>query len=35
MVMEFFIACAPENHRVIPGIGGFRAQIDIKLDRQG
>ena len=24
MAMEFFIACAPENHPVIPGAGGFR-----------
>jgi hypothetical protein len=24
MAMEFFIACAPENHPVIPGSGGFR-----------
>jgi hypothetical protein len=24
MVMEFFIACAPEDHPVIPGSGGFR-----------
>jgi len=22
--MEFFIVCAPENHPVIPGAGGFR-----------
>ena len=22
--MEFFIACAPEHHPVIPGTGGFR-----------
>jgi hypothetical protein len=22
--MEFFIACAPEDHPVIPGTGGFR-----------
>ena len=22
--MEFFIACAPEDHPVIPGAGGFR-----------
>jgi hypothetical protein len=22
--MEFFIACAPEDHPVIPGSGGFR-----------
>ena len=24
MAMEFFIACAPESHPVIPGAGGFR-----------
>jgi hypothetical protein len=24
MAMEFFIACAPEVHPVIPGAGGFR-----------
>jgi RelE toxin of RelE / RelB toxin-antitoxin system len=24
MAMEFFIACAPESHPVIPGSGGFR-----------
>jgi len=24
MAMEFFIACAPEAHPVIPGAGGFR-----------
>ena len=24
MAMEFFIACAPENHPIIPGSGGFR-----------
>ena len=24
MAMEFFIACAPEAHPVIPGTGGFR-----------
>jgi mRNA-degrading endonuclease RelE of RelBE toxin-antitoxin system len=24
MVMEFYIACAPESHPVIPGTGGFR-----------
>jgi len=24
MAMEFFIACAPEVHPVIPGSGGFR-----------
>ena len=24
MAMEFFIACAPEDHPVIPGTGGFR-----------
>lgn len=24
MAMEFFIACAPEYHPVIPGAGGFR-----------
>jgi mRNA-degrading endonuclease RelE of RelBE toxin-antitoxin system len=24
MAMEFFIACAPEGHPVIPGTGGFR-----------
>src|SRR5277367_2553957 len=24
MSMEFFIACAPEDHPVIPGTGGFR-----------
>lgn len=24
MAMEFFIACAPENHPVIPGTSGFR-----------
>ena len=24
MAMEFFIACAPEDHPVIPGAGGFR-----------
>jgi hypothetical protein len=24
MAMEFFIACAPEDHPVIPGSGGFR-----------
>lgn len=24
MAMEFFIACAPEEHPVIPGSGGFR-----------
>jgi hypothetical protein len=24
MAMEFYIACAPENHPVIPGAGGFR-----------
>jgi hypothetical protein len=24
MAMEFFIACAPEDHPVMPGAGGFR-----------
>jgi hypothetical protein len=24
MAMEFFIACTPEDHPVIPGAGGFR-----------
>jgi mRNA-degrading endonuclease RelE of RelBE toxin-antitoxin system len=24
IAMEFFIACAPENHPMIPGTGGFR-----------
>jgi len=24
MAMEFYIACAPEDHPVIPGSGGFR-----------
>ena len=24
LAMEFFIACAPEDHPVIPGAGGFR-----------
>lgn len=24
VAMEFFIACAPEDHSVIPGTGGFR-----------
>ncbi len=24
MAMEFFIACAPEDHPIIPGTGGFR-----------
>jgi hypothetical protein len=24
VAMEFFIACAPEDHPVIPGTGGFR-----------
>ncbi len=24
VAMEFYIACAPENHPVIPGAGGFR-----------
>ena len=24
IAMEFFIACAPEGHPVIPGTGGFR-----------
>ena len=24
IAMEFFIACAPEDHPVIPGTGGFR-----------
>jgi mRNA-degrading endonuclease RelE of RelBE toxin-antitoxin system len=24
IAMEFFIACAPESHPVIPGTGGFR-----------
>jgi RelE toxin of RelE / RelB toxin-antitoxin system len=24
MAMEFFIACAPEDHPVVPGTGGFR-----------
>ena len=24
MAMEFYIACAPEGHPVIPGAGGFR-----------
>jgi hypothetical protein len=24
IAMEFFIACAPEDHPVIPGSGGFR-----------
>jgi len=24
MAMEFYIACAPEGHPVIPGSGGFR-----------
>ncbi len=24
MSMEFYIACAPEDHPVIPGAGGFR-----------
>jgi hypothetical protein len=24
MAMEFFIACAPEDHPLIPGTGGFR-----------
>jgi len=24
MALEFFIACAPEDHPVIPGAGGFR-----------
>ena len=24
VAMEFFIACSPENHPVIPGTGGFR-----------
>jgi hypothetical protein len=24
IAMEFFIACAPEDHPIIPGTGGFR-----------
>ena len=24
MAMEFYVACAPESHPVIPGAGGFR-----------
>jgi hypothetical protein len=24
MAMEFFIACAPEDHPIMPGAGGFR-----------
>ncbi len=24
MALEFFIACAPEDHPVVPGAGGFR-----------
>jgi hypothetical protein len=24
MAMEFYIACAPEDHPIIPGAGGFR-----------
>jgi hypothetical protein len=24
MAMEFYVACAPEDHPVIPGAGGFR-----------
>lgn len=24
MALEFYIACAPEDHPVIPGAGGFR-----------
>jgi hypothetical protein len=24
MAMEFYIACAPEDHPVMPGAGGFR-----------
>ena len=24
MAMEFYVACAPEAHPVIPGAGGFR-----------
>ncbi|MGD0776572.1 MAG: type II toxin-antitoxin system RelE/ParE family toxin [Candidatus Solibacter sp.] len=24
MAMEFYIACAPEGHPVVPGAGGFR-----------
>jgi len=24
MAMEFYLACAPEDHPVIPGTGGFR-----------
>lgn len=24
MAMEFYIACAPENHPVMPSAGGFR-----------
>ena len=24
MAMEFYIACAPEDHPVVPGAGGFR-----------
>ena len=24
MAMEFFIACGPEDHPVVPGAGGFR-----------
>lgn len=24
MAMEFYIACAPEDHPVVPGSGGFR-----------
>jgi hypothetical protein len=24
MAMEFYVACAPEGHPVIPGAGGFR-----------
>ena len=24
MAMEFYVACAPEDHPVVPGAGGFR-----------
>ena len=33
MAMEFFIACAPEDHPVIPGTGGFRKARWARLGR--
>ena len=33
MAMEFYIACAPEDHPVIPGTGGFRKARWVRGDK--